>query len=1158
MPLEIKLFGPPQILLDGVEFDTERRKAIALLAYLAVERGDQPREHLAALLWPEYNRESALAYLRRELYEITNQLGKDWVRANRRQAGLAFSPQLTVDVHRFDAAVTESRTAPDARPLLQAALETFRGEFLAGFYLADTEPFEDWQRQQAETYRRAYADALERLAALHEQAGDWPAALTCAHDWLSLDELNESAHRALMRIYAGMGDRHMAVRQYEVCRSALHESLGVPPQAETTHLYERILSDQFDLSQPAAAPAQLDGGAGNAHLPVLTTPFIGRRPEIEQIKELVLRPDNRLVTLFGPGGTGKTRLSIQAGAELCERFPEGVYFVPLAAVENAAWAVSAIAKALNLSFHKEDEQPRRQLLDYLSGKQLLLILDNMEHLIGADMTGLLMDILTGAERARLLVTTRVRLNFPGEQLFQVTGMRLPSPATAAAWTAPEVQAAPFSGVLLFLDRARRVHPDYHLTTRNAAAIAEVCSLVDGLPLGIELAASWLELLPPEDIAAEIRRSMDFLETDRPDVPERQRSIRAVFDYSWKLLNDIEKEAFLNLCVFVGSFSNDAGRQVGGASLRTLLSLANKSWLQQGEDGRFQLHPLLRHYGRELLRADEATWNQARERHAMYYAGLVADLSQRMRGSGQHAALDEFTEEFSTNVKAAWDWLVDQARWTTVVENMAVGLFQIGVMRWRGDVLIEWFRTARKKIDPAGGRDARLAAMVIGVLEIYFEEDWSVKENRPEERLAVLWRSVIDEDLAGELGLWFVILGTLYAARNEAPEAEALIEAEVERLRQQSDPWLYAMAILVRSNFWGGFVVRRSEDRVREALAIFKKLDVPFEQGAVLRFLADNAAASSLSTEEVIDLYLQAQQQFLKLNDRFGAGMVFWNLANLNFTRGAPEQGFAAYHEMRRVFEDLGHQRLVGVSLSWESLWAVRFSTFDHALSIRLRSLEHNRKHSPLVEPIWDLFELGEVYRIFGDRPQAQVYYRQAREEFEQIGVYLGLGYSERAQGDIAMTEGRYADALRDYESFSGLAARDHHLWSMAQALARIGWAKAHLGDLAGARANISECLTRLTDTIHHELVLVTLLTEVRCLVEEGKFEAAASLAAYIIGDVQAWNEMKDLGRGLLAGISEKVPLAALEAASQKYQGRELQSLMDEWMQNYRAGRPGLG
>jgi tetratricopeptide (TPR) repeat protein len=679
-------------------------------------------------------------------------------------------------------------------------------------------------------------------------------------------------------------------------------------------------------------------------------------------------------------------------------------------------------------------------------------------------------------------------------------------------------------------------------------------MVGGMPLGLELAASWLELLPPEEIAVEISNSLDFLETDQVDVPDRQRSVRAIFDTSWKLLNEDERQAFLALSVFVGSFTRQAAQTVSSAALRSLLSLANKAWLQQVEGGRFQLHALLQHYGLEQLQRNEAAWRRARDRHAAYYAGFVAAQSERMRGPEQLSALQDLAEEFDTNVKAAWDWLVVESSWTEIREKMAMGLFQFGLIRWHEE-LIEWLREARLKLEPASGSEEKLTLAILGAAEIYFEENWQIKEYQPEARLAALWQLVQRHDLAQAMGLWFVLLGKIYATRNHAPQAEEEVEAAVLRIRAQGDPWLLGTALLIQSYLFGQFfmepsLVERRSRNLGEALDIFQELGTTYEQGEILRSMAEIALFKKQPFEEVADLFQRAQVFYLNLNDTFNVGRSYIYLGMACFNRGRAVEGFQAFHESRAVFEQLGDQRGVAISLSWESLWATRYSTFEHALETRQESIAYSQKYTSQTDYFWNVFELGEIYRIFGDHEQASAHYEKARLDFERVNMILGLGYYQRALGDIAMREGHYAQALQHFRAYQAYADQDNHTWSMAHASVRQAWAYANLGEVAASRGSIYRCLNLLQNADEVDMELGILLSEARCLAEEEKFETAAALAAYVAGHPLLWKETRDLAQAMLANLPESMDEESFQAACSRLQGRDVRELTSEWLAGY--------
>ena len=393
----------------------------------------------------------------------------------------------------------------------------------------------------------------------------------------------------------------------------------------------------------------------NAHaprhnLPVQATPFIGREAELCELARLLADSSVRVLTIVGVGGMGKTRLALEAGARQLERFTHGVYFVSLAGLEAAEAMVPATAQALGFPFY-EGREPRQQLLDYLREKKMLLILDNFEHLLGG--VSLVNDILHTASHVLVLSTSRVRLGVPEEHLFHLAGMDFPD------WETP-ADALEYSAVKLFLQSARRVRPGFELAGDDLRYVARICRLVGGMPLGILLAAAWLEMLTPAEIATEMQHSLDFLTTDLPGVSERQRSVRAVLDYSWNSLMEQERSIFRELSVFRGGFTRDAVQAVTGASLRELMGLVNKSLLTRTPAGRYEIHELLRQYGAEKLAEAPEEEQATQDRHCAYYAEFLHQRETHLFGQNQRAVMSEIEAEVD-NVRVGWQWAVAHAQ-----------------------------------------------------------------------------------------------------------------------------------------------------------------------------------------------------------------------------------------------------------------------------------------------------------------------------------------------------------------------------------------------------------------------------------------------------------------------------------------------------------------
>jgi len=432
----------------------------------------------------------------------------------------------------------------------------------------------------------------------------------------------------------------------------LAKQLQIPEQVTEKFLqmargkYVPTLGSPLEL--PAAAPAEIIP----SNLPQQLTPFIGRETELAEIATRLAAPDCRLLTLVGPGGMGKTRLALQAATEALDVFAHGVCYVRLAPLDSHQFLITAIADALKLSFHGPAE-PKAQVLDYLQHKECLLFLDNFEHILAG--VTLLSKIVMAASGVKLLVTSRERLNLQEEWVYDLQGMTFPetdADQTSKVSKTFEVLENDYSALQLFEQRARQAQATFDLAAEYPAVV-RICQLVEGMPLGLELAATWVNLMSCREIALEIEQNLDFLTTSLRNVPERHRSLRAVFEHSWRLLSDEEKEVFKKLSVFRGGFTRPAAESVTGATLHTLMALVNKSLIQPDYSGRYHIHELLRQFGAEkLAEADET--EQIRDRHLTFFLKLAEEAESQLLGSDQVTWLNRLELEHD-NLRAAVIW-----------------------------------------------------------------------------------------------------------------------------------------------------------------------------------------------------------------------------------------------------------------------------------------------------------------------------------------------------------------------------------------------------------------------------------------------------------------------------------------------------------------------
>lgn len=710
--LSLSLLGPLQITLGDRAVTAFRYdKVRALLVYLAVE-ADRPhrRDALTGLLWPELPQPTARNNLRQALNTLREAIGDKaaeppFLIVTRESIQLHPAADVWLDVGEFTTLLDLCETHAHRRPesckacaqRREAAVALYRGGFLEQFFLPDSAAFEEWALLKREWLQRMAAEALARLGRYHEARGEYEPALGYVRRHLELEPWREEAHRELMRLLVLNEERSAALVQYEECRRLLDEELGVEPEAETTRLYEQIrdATDESPLGlERLALPAE------RPHtLPPQPTPFVGREEELAEIARLLDDPGCRLLTLTGPGGIGKTRLAIQAASEQIDEFADGVYFVALAGLDSADLLITAIGAAIKYAFSPQGD-PKRQLLAHLREKEMLLVLDNFEHLL--DGVGLLAEILAAAPEVSVVVTSRERLNLHGEWVFELRGLAAPETEETEA-------VESYSAIQLFAQSARRVDRTFVVGEAERPSVVSICRLLEGLPLGIELAAGWVRLLSCREIAAEIERDMGFLSTALWDLPARHRSLRAVFEHSWKLLSKEEQRVFSKLAVFRGGFLREAGERLATTTLLTLSALLDKSLLRRTATGRYELHELVRQFALEKL-ADAGELETTRNTHLALFLELAERAESAFNGPEQARWLNRLEAE-SDNVRAALEWALGG-------EEIEVGLRLVAALYrfwyWRGHLSEgrRWLEAAlevaaRRAVPPSAALRARV-------------------------------------------------------------------------------------------------------------------------------------------------------------------------------------------------------------------------------------------------------------------------------------------------------------------------------------------------------------------------------------------------------------------------------------------------------------------
>ncbi|MCB8984637.1 MAG: tetratricopeptide repeat protein [Ardenticatenaceae bacterium] len=1127
--LRLYFLGVPRVEQNGQPAATDRRKAVALLAYLAVTAVPHSRESLAARFWPEADQSRALAYLRRTLWEINQMIGEEWLDSDRDQAALLPQPGVWLDVTAFQTAAARGEQAD-----LAAAVALYQGDFMAGFTLRDAPEFDAWQYAQAEQLRRQCGDALQRLAEMAAAEAQWETAVSHARRWLVMDPLNEAAHRLLMRLFAQMGQRAEALRQYDICVQTLDEELGLEPEPETEALLAQIKAGQLS---PPPSPVPAAVGAETAvspqparhNLPAQPTPFVGRQDELAEIGRLFADPDCRLLTLIGPGGSGKTRLALQLAKRYVngerEVFPDGVYFVPLAPLTAPDFILAALTSALRLNFFAESEIPRQQLLDILRHQSLLLVLDNFEHLLSGEGVHLPADILAAAPGVKILATSRLRLNVRGEHVYQVAGMKTP-PEQAAA------NAADYSAVKLFVQSAQRISPDFALTPDNQTAVARICQLVNGLPLGIELAAGWLALLTPDEIAAEIAASLDFLETTQHDVPERQRSLRAVFDYSWRLLTPPEQQIFAACSVFYGSFSRQAAQAVTGASLRDLMGLVTKSLLWRGEDGRFQIHELLRQYAHEQLTAVPETLQAVSNRHSDFFIQFLLAQGEAMKGPQQKETFD-LVELEEDNIRAAWLWALAQGDYARVNASLDGLLNFYSARALLSDfhallsVGVERVETAVAANDP----DPEAWRTLFNLLVL---SSWSLNYELTNQKPRALCQRAlallpkIEESVQATLP--YAYLALIRAWHLDMDAGLAMFSRCLALLRAKGDAWETAVAL----NIYGGSLIDLTRwDEARQYLG--ESINLSRQIGNQM-LLAQNLQtmgyleAIRRNYDEAFRLLEECQRIYLALNVPRGAASVLYNMGDTSISAGQYRQSIQQYQAAAELYKTVGEQKMVASMYSWQSIAASRLGDFDLARTMRQKSLEGFRSIQDAGGLAWTYWESGELQRVQGDMDAARAAYEASFAIFQVHHMDLGLAYYQRGLGQMAFTAGDWVAAREHFVQSLAYMAEEHHPWGKAYVTCQLARVEVRLGVLDRARELLRQAMDHALKQGDKGLTLFVLAGVVDLYEGVGQRRTAVALAAFVRSHLATHWETRQSVKAWLELVGPTLPPQELALA----------------------------
>jgi predicted ATPase/DNA-binding SARP family transcriptional activator len=966
--LSLSLFGPMQAVLDGRPvIGFESAKVRALLAYLALE-ADEPhsRDELAGLLWPNTPDQAARANLRNALGNLRQAIADQsaqppFLSITRETVQFNVASDQSLDVNRFADLLAacqrhahrQIETCRSCTQRLQEAVGLYRGDLLSRLFLDDSAAFEEWVLVKREELHHQMLEGLYRLASYHERKGDYEQSRRYAMRQLELDPWREEAHRQLMRALALSGQRSAALAQYETCRRVLAQELSAEPSQEMVLLQAQIKADHLRRSDQ------------QHNLPTALTPVIGRRQELAEIDRLLETPTCRLLTLTGPGGIGKTRLALQAAAEHVGLFANGVWFVELAVLSDPALVPQAIAAALRFQV-QASHSLSDLLINFLKSREVLLIMDNCEHLIAA-CAQLAETLLRACPTLYMVATSREPLNIPGEMSWPVP----PLPTADPRQIQSPADLLNFDAAQLFVVRATAAAPSFAVADSNVVSITQICHDLDGLPLAIELAAARVDNLPIEQIAARLDDRFDLLTHGYRTALPRHQTLRATIDWSHDLLSDHERTVFHRLSVFAGSWSIEAAealctdQEIEASEVLDLLSqLVDKSLISlegPSAEPRYRMLETIRQFAREKM-IESGEEAPLRQQHLDYYVRLAERAERELVGPDQFAWLDRLEAEFD-NIRSALDW--------SLITKVESGLRLAGALRWF------WVNSLHLR------ESSDYFALLLQPLT-------SGVESLPIRAKALAVQS--------ELMNW----------RNEIAQSQQLAEESLALCRAVGDEHAETLALLMLGE---ALSLQGQKDEAHQlferCLTLNRARHDQIRVAEALRWLAVHVLNGPRRAETLEE----AQAIFRAHSHWVGLALTLNELTILAIWRGDYSLARRQLNESISITQRTG--ALAGLS-AWEMFLSGRLA---------LREGDYVRARVELEESIhrlqetgqsgsWALSDLGHVLLRQGDWQRARQLWAQSLQYFREANTPSGIVFDVEGLASLAVQQGQPTHAAR--------------------------------------------------------------------------------------------------------------------------------------------------
>lgn len=1015
--LVLNWLGQIRVALDSEPVDLGYSKVRALLAYLTIELHQaHSRDELAVLLWPDSSQQAARKSLRQALTTLRNAIRDEesvppFLLISREAIQFNPASDFYSDAGEFAVLIDQCalhkqvhiEPCIDCQERLSRGIAVYQGELLKNLTLSDSLPFEEWLLLTRERLRLQAIDALGRLMLASERSADDDAAMQYSRRRLVIDPWNEDAYRALMRILARRGQRTTALAEFERCKRVLVEELGITPSAETLALYESIRTEVKPLDKPALpVPNSLIGA-----VPLPLTGLIGREKETNAMVQLLQRDSVRLVTLLGSPGVGKSRLALHVAGIFAAAPETRVFYVPLNTVTNPALVITTIAQTLGLQDGSRLAM-FDQLVNVLNAPGCLLILDTFEQVQAA--VSQLARLLQACPFLKVLVTARAPLHLRGEQRFLLNPLSLPNPRCMSDLA----QAAANPCIQLFVERVQASLPEFILTANNAQEVAEICARLDGLPLAIELAASSIRLMPPQQLLERLNQpagaALPHLKATVQDGDPHHHTLWQAFQWSYVLLNPVAQRMFARLGVFAGGWTLEAADAVCNVgdiqpgSMDEMTELLDNCLIRQEEVGRgyyrFTILNTLREFALDRLR-ESGEWNILQQRHADYFLTFAKLAEPELTGRGQIAALERVELE-RDNLRKALDWTMtaspDQAL------QLASALFPFWHIRSHHQEGRHYLEQAlAHNLTPSGARARALA--VTGLLA-QRQGDYGRAETLIVESVQLYRQMDEPAGLAYALNNLAIVLESI----GDNARAQTLADESLLISEKQADSLGIARAEMISGQ------IALNEDRLPVArqllgasLTYWQKTGD--QKNAILCQVNLGRVEMTLGNDVgAFTLFEDSLKLSRAIKDGQWEMIALWNLAEIHLWQGQPEIAaplLAASLEQSRA---LGDRFFEAVTLNRLGLIAIAQVQFIEAN----RLLNESRS---LGEAIGSKWVVADAMASLGYAALRSGAYEQAEKElsrslvlFNAQGERSNLALTLERLAQVAIQRGNYAVA----------------------------------------------------------------------------------------------------------------------------------------------------